>query len=136
MLDQRVYVDVALGFAAVLILASLGNKLGDMMFRRGLAKPFHVRGHRIHHRDVLLLAFPAAYTLVASLILLGFVQVVWSAFWTGIETTFFIAAGCLLLDATMDTVSSAMRERAVLHHEFVYLLIPAYVFTHLVTVLA
>jgi hypothetical protein len=51
-------------------------------------------------------------------------------------TTFFIAIGCLSLDLTLDRISFRMRERAVLHHELVYLLMPAHVFTHVLTVLA
>ncbi len=135
MLDQRVFVGLIAGFAAILLLASLGDKLGDVMFRKGLARPFYLRGHRIHHRSVVLHAFPAAYVLVAALIVLGSVQVVWHSFWTSVEITFLIAAGCLLLDLALDRVSSSERERAVLHHELVYLAIPAYVFTHLLSVL-
>jgi hypothetical protein len=57
-------------------LPSLLDKLGDVMFEKGLANPFHVKGHRMHHREVLLIALPAAYGVVASLFLMGVVQVV------------------------------------------------------------
>ena len=119
----------------MLILASLFDKVGNVMFRKGLAKPFYVRGRRIHHRDVLYFAFPAVYTVIVSLILLGFVHVIWNTFWTGIETTFFIAVGCFLLDLALDGMSLRVREKALLHHEWVYLLIPAYAFTHILVVL-
>lgn len=137
MADPRFYLGAAIGLAAVLILASLVNELGDVMFRRGFAKPFYVKGHRIHHRDVLFILFPAAYTMIVSLILLGFIHVIWGTFWTGIETTLLITAGCFVLDFALDGVSfGTMREKAILHHEWVYLLIPAYVFTHVLAVLA
>ena len=135
MLDQRLYLGVAVGFVAVLVLASLMNKLGDVMFRNGIARPLFVRGHRIHHRDVLLLALPGAYAIVVSLVLLGLVAVVWRTFWTGIETTFLIAAACLLLDLGLDRASVGMKVRAMLPHEIVYFLIPVYVFTHVLVVL-
>lgn len=135
-MDQRFYLGLAIGFAAVITLAALLNKLGDIMFRKGMARPFYVKGHRIHHRDVLILTLPATYTLLVSLMMLNFVQVVWSAFLTGIETTLVIAAGCLLVDLMLDRVRFGARERAWLHHELIYLLIPAYFFTHVITVLA
>ena len=127
---------VGIGFAAVLTLASLVNELGDVMFKKGFAKPFFIRGKRIHHRDFLFVAFPAAYAAIVSLIMLGFIHIIWGTFWIGIETTLLIAAGCLVLDLTLDGLSRAMREKALLHHEFVYVLIPAYVFTHVLAVLA
>lgn len=135
MLVQGAFVGASMGFAGVLILASLLNKLGDVLYTKGLVSPFFVRGRRIHHRDVLFLLLPGTYSFVVSLILVGYVNVDWSGFWSGIETTFVIAACCLLLDFALDRVSFGLRERALLHHEWAYLLVPAYMFTHVLTVL-
>ncbi len=126
---------VVVGFAAVLVLASLFDKVGTVMFRRGMVKPFYVLGRRIHHRGVLYFAFPAIYALVVSLIMLGFIHVIWSAFSTGIETTLAIAVGCFVVDLLLDGVSFGVRDKSFLHHEWIYLLIPAYAFTHVLTVL-
>ena len=135
MFSARLDFGIALGFVAVLLLASLLNKLGDVMFRKGLARPFYLRGLRIHHRDVLMFGLPSAYWFVIYLVLVGALKVIWSAFWTGIETTFLIAGICLALDLALDRASIEMRVRAILPHEVIYLLIPAYVFTHIVAVL-
>jgi hypothetical protein len=37
-----------------------------------------------------------------------------------------------MLDFTLDALSTMEKRRALLHHEWVYVLVPAYVFTHLV----
>lgn len=134
MLSPHLVATISLGFVSVLLLAFFVNKLGDLVFMKGLATPFYIGGRRIHHRDVLLVGLPAAYTLVASLILLQIVRVEWSALLNGIETTFFIVAACFVADILLDRASVGSTVRALLPHEIIYLLIPTYVFTHLVIV--
>jgi hypothetical protein len=75
---------------------------------------------------------PASYLVVAGLLYVHYMRVLWSSFWPSVEITLFLAGVCLMLDFTLDALSTMEKRRALLHHEWVYVLVPAYVFTHLV----
>lgn len=128
-LSLNLYVGIVLGFFVTLMLVSVLNRFGDAMFRRGFAKPFYIRGHRLHHRPILHVAVPVAYTSLALLVVFGFVRIVWRLLWTGLATTVVIAAACLTLDLLWDQRSSWGARWGVLHHELIYLAIPAFAFT-------
>ena len=116
------------GFVGTLAIALLLNEFGDIMFSKGVARPFFFGKYRLHHRRFLFVFLPMGYTLVSFLIVLGYVQIVWSGFWTGIATTFVIAAACLLLDLTVDNLQDSWGW-GLLHHELIYLAVPAFAFS-------
>ena len=126
--EGNVYLGAVVGFVAVLATALVLNELGNSMFRRGVAMPFFLGRRRLHHRQVLYYGLPAAYATIATLFFAGYITVVWSLFWTGLVTTALIAASCLLFDLTLDYIKGKGRW-GYLHHELVYLVVPAYVFT-------
>jgi hypothetical protein len=120
------------GFIVVLSSTLLLDEAGDYMYHKGIAKPFYLLGHRLHHRNFLLAIVPASYLTVATLIYMHYIRVLWSSFWPSVEITLFLAGICLLLDFFLDALSSKEKRRALLHHEWVYVVVPAYVFTHLI----
>ena len=129
---QELELRLLAGFVVVLSLTLFLDKVGDFLYHKGVVKPFYLLGHRLHHRSFLLSIVPATYVSVATLIYLHYIRVLWSSFWPSVEFTLFLAGVCLMLDFTLDALSSAEKRRALLHHEWVYVLVPAYVFTHLV----
>jgi hypothetical protein len=116
------------GFVATLAIALILNEFGDIMFRKGVARPFFFGKYRLHHRRFLFVFLPIGYSLLSSLIVLGYVQIVWSDFWTGIVTTFVIAAACLLLDLSVDYLQDSWGW-GLIHHELIYLAVLAFPFT-------
>jgi len=116
------------GFLATLAIASLLNEFGDIMFSKGVARPFFFGRYRLHHRRFLFVFLPMGYSLLSFLIVLGYVQIVWSDLWTGIVTTFVIGATCLLLDLTVDYLQDSWGW-GLIHHELIYLAVPAFAFT-------
>ena len=119
---------IAIGFCTTMLIASMVDKFGDVMFRRGVAKPFYVMGHRLHHRHFLMLILPLIYSGIAALIVAGYVQIVGSLLWNGLGCTLIIAAACLAADLALDYASATGRRLGVVRHELIYLLIPAYAF--------
>lgn len=122
---------LAAGFIVVLLVAAVLNKVGDFLYRKGIAKPFYVKGHRLHHRNVLLIHVPAAYVALAALISLHYLRVLWYSLWPSAEFTLLLVGVCLTIDLSLDVLSSKEVRGTLLHHEWVYFLLPAYVFTHI-----
>ena len=116
------------GFVATLAMAAVLNRFGDFMFRRGVARPFFVGRYRLHHRRFLFVFLPIGYAMLSSLILAGYIQIIWSDFWTGIVSTLIIAASCLLLDLGLDYAHES-GGWGFIHHELIYLAVPAFAFT-------
>jgi hypothetical protein len=131
-MTQALQIRLLAGFIVVLSSTVLLDKVGDYFYHKGIAKPFYLFGHRLHHRHVLLSAVPASYLFVASLLYVHYARVLWYSFWPSLEITLFLAGACLTIDMTLDAFSSPATRRALLHHEWVYVLVPAYAFTHLV----
>ena len=126
--EGNVYFGALVGFVAVLAVALLLNEFGNSMFRRGVAMPFFFGRRRLHHRQVLYYGLPAAYAAIATLFFAGYITIVWSLFWTGLVSTVIIGAGCMAFDLVLDYVRGGGRW-GFLHHELVYLAVPAFAFT-------
>ena len=104
---------MAAGFAVLLVAASVLNRFGDAMFRRGVARPFFVGRYRIHHRHFLFVFLPTGYALIA----------------TGLAATLVIGAACLVLDLSFDHARES-GGWGLIHHELVYLIVPAFAFSN------
>lgn len=128
-LDQLLW--IPLGFAAVCLFAGLLSSFGDLMYRKGIASPFYVRGHRLHHRPVIMITFPSGYSAVVILALAGYVQIAWGSIVPATATALAIAAGCVVLDLVLDKHSASLRMESFLHHEWLYLTVPAVLLTGL-----
>jgi len=132
LIGQELQFRLIAGFIVVVSATLLLDKVGDYLYHRGIAKPFYLLGYRLHHRGFLLALVPAAYVAVGTMIYLHFFRVLWSSFWPSVEFTLLLTVVCLTIDFTFDAFSSVGKRRALLHHEWVYVVVPAYVFTHLV----
>lgn len=120
------------GFVIVVSSTLILNKAGDYFYHKGIAKPFYLRGYRLHHRNFLLALVPATYLALASLIYLHYVRVIWGSFWPSAEFTLLLAGACLAIDLAWDGLSSKEKRMSLLHHEWIYFVVPAYAFTHLI----
>lgn len=123
--------NLTLGFVAVAFSTVGLDKLGDYLYHRGIAKPFYIRGYRLHHKKFVLAMIPSGYVVAATLVYLHFVRVLWSTFWPSAEITVALTVVCLMFDMSWDAFSSQKRF-SFFHHEWVYFVVPAYAFTHLV----
>jgi len=119
---------LVLGFVVTLAIAPVLNEFGDVMFRKGVARPFFFGKYRLHHKRFLYVFLPIGYALLSLLIALGYVQIIWSDFRTGIAATLVIGAACLLLDLTIDYLQDSWGW-GLIHHELIYLAVPAFAFT-------
>ena len=128
---QELELRLGAGFIVVVSSMLLLNKAGDVLYHRGIAKPFYLLGYRLHHRNIALALVPAVYLVVAAMIYLHYMRILWYSFWPSLEITLFLVGVCLTVDLALDALSSAEKRRALLHHEWVYILVPAYAFTHL-----
>jgi hypothetical protein len=131
---QDLELRLLLGFIAILSATAFLDKAGDLLYHKGIVKPFYLLGHRLHHRGFLLAIVPASYAVVGTLIYLHYARVMWYAFWPSVEITFILAGVCLTFDIVLDALSTREKRMALLHHEWVYILVPAYVFTHIVAI--
>ena len=121
-------IGIMVGFGATLALSAVLNRFGDVMFSKGVARPFFFGRYRLHHRRFLFVFLPAGYSILSTLILAGYIQIIWSDFWTGIVSTLIIGAVCLILDLTVDYAKET-GGWGFLHHELIYLAVPAFAFT-------
>ncbi|MDA4115869.1 MAG: hypothetical protein OK442_04880 [Thaumarchaeota archaeon] len=131
MMTQELQLRLVAGFIVVVSSTALLNKAGDLLYHKGIAKPFYLFGHRLHHKNFLLALVPGVYVVVATMVYLHYMRILWYSFWPSVEITLFLVGACLTIDLTLDALSSVDKRRALLHHEWVYLLVPAYAFTHL-----
>ena len=127
-LEVNLQFGMLIGFVATLALAAILNRFGDVMFRRGVARPFFVGRYRLHHRRFLFVFLPIGYAILSLLILAGHIEIIWSDFWTGILSTLVIAASCVLLDLGLDYAHDS-GGWGFMHHELIYLAVPAFAFT-------
>jgi hypothetical protein len=130
-MTQELQLRLVAGFIIVVASTAVLNKVGDVLYHRGIAKPFYLLGRRLHHRNVLLALVPGVYVVVATMLYLHYMRILWYSFWPSVEITLFLVGICLTIDLTLDALSTVEKRRALLHHEWVYVLVPAYAFTHL-----
>ena len=120
------------GFALILFSSALLNKAGDFFYHKGVARPFYVLGHRLHHKSVLQALVPVSYVAVASMVYFHYLRVLWYSFWPSLEITVLVAGACVASDMILDYVTNSEKRTALLHHEWLYLIVPVYALTHLV----
>jgi len=130
---QEFFTSIFIGLAAILIVTYLVDNLGTAMFHRGFAKPFYIKGRRIHHR-IIYLILPIAYGLSVGFYFLGYILVPWHSFWDRLSVVGMLTAGTLAIDFIGDRFWPKIRKNVILHHEWFYALIPAAVFTYLITI--
>ena len=124
-------VGLVVGLLAAIATAMLLDKLGSFMFVRGYAKPFFVIGKRVHHLWISVL-LPFCYLAFSYFIITGYVHPIWSLFWCRLVLILPIVGFCLAVDFIGDSRRSS--STGILRHEWVYALIPAYIFTFVVNV--
>jgi len=117
----------------ILLITYLVDHLGTAMFHRGFAKPFYIKGRRIHHK-VIYLILPAAFGLFVAFYILGYVLIPWQVFWARLSVVGVLSVCTLAIDFIGDKFWPKIRKNVVLHHEWFYALIPAAVFTYLITI--
>ncbi len=66
---------------------------------------------------------------------MGYVQLVWHSLWFNLATVGLIVIGAITLDFIGDKFWPKIRRDVILHHEWVYTIIPAYIFTYMLTVI-
>ena len=128
------HLGMMVGFIIVLTATILADKLGTYLFHRGYAKPFYIKGHRIHHVWIYLL-IPGFYLFFASLILLGYVQMIWNDMYFRVVSISIVAGICMVIDFLGDKMWPKIRQNVILHHEWVYTIIGFYVVTFVVNVI-
>jgi hypothetical protein len=121
------------GLAVSLLSTILVDKLGTAMFKRGFAKPFYIKGHRIHHR-CLYYVIPASYSILTALFFLGYIQPIWGTFYDRLGYAVLLVLGTLGVDFFGDRFWPKIRKNVILHHEWVYTIVPFFIFTYVVNV--
>jgi hypothetical protein len=121
------YFGITVGFFATIAVAKALDRFGDTMFRKGVARPFFLGRHRLHHRSFLFRVVPVAYLAIAGMVLAGLVKIEWGLLWTGLAGTALVALDCLVFDLTLDYVRQG-RGWGLLRHEIVYFAVPLYAF--------
>ena len=124
-------IGIVLGLITVIAAVFAVDKLGNFMFRRGYAKPFFILGRRLHHVWVYALV-PSCYLAICSLMFRGYVQVILGQFWYRIGFFVPLVAACLAIDFLGDKGKSS--SIGLVRHEWVYALIPVYVFAFVINV--
>jgi hypothetical protein len=125
---------ILVGLAVILTSTFLVDKLGTAMFKRGFAKPFYIKGRRIHHSCIYFLV-PAGYGTLLGLYLLGYVRLIWNALWYKLEFTALLVVATLMVDFIGDKYWPKIRKDVILHHEWIYTIVPAYILAYVVVVI-
>ena len=132
MTSTAFHIGAVIGLIAVVATALTIDKLGSFMFRRGYANPFFVLGRRVHHVWVSVL-LPFCYIVFIYFMITGYIHPIWDLFWYRLALILPVVGFCLAVDFICD--SRKIGSTGVLRHEWVYVLIPAYIFTFVVNVL-
>lgn len=127
------YTGMIVGFVVVIFATILADKLGTALFHRGYAKPFYIKGHRVHHVWIYLL-IPAAYLIFSFLVLTGYVLPIWTDMYERMISIFVVAGICMLVDFLGDKWWPKIRQDVILHHEWLYAVIFVYVIQFVVVV--
>jgi hypothetical protein len=127
-------IGILAGLALIMFSTMVVDKLGTAMFKRGFAKPFYIKGHRIHHSCIYFIV-PAGYGLLLGLYFLGYVQPIWSSLWIKFAFTGVLVAATLAIDFIGDKYWPKIRTDVIWHHEWIYSIVPAYILTFVVRVI-
>ncbi|MGH2639908.1 MAG: hypothetical protein ACRDF4_11625 [Rhabdochlamydiaceae bacterium] len=127
------YLGMAVGFIVVLFATIFADKVGTFLFHRGYAKPFYIKGRRVHHVWIYLI-MPLAYVVFSTLLLLGYILPIWSDMYVRLVSIFVVAGVCMFVDFMGDKLWPRIRKNVILHHELVYALIFVYVIQFVVEV--
>jgi hypothetical protein len=127
------FLGIVISLAGLLLATFIVDKLGTAMFKRGFAKPFYIKGRRVHHSCIYLLV-PTGYAIFLGLYLLGYIQIVWASLYTNLAYTLVLLAITLTIDFLGDKFWPKIRKNVILHHEWIYTLVPAYILTFAVIV--
>lgn len=124
---------VLVSLSAILLSTIIVDKLGTAMFKRGFAKPFYIKGRRVHHKCIYLIV-PGLYGFFLCLYLLGYVQILWNSLYYNLAYTIAILGITMSIDFLGDRFWPKIRKNVILHHEWIYTLVPAYVLTYVLIV--
>jgi len=124
---------VLAGLAIIMFSTLVVDKLGTAMFKRGFAKPFYIKGYRIHHSCIYFIV-PSLYGMFIGLYLLGYVQPIWNMLWFKIAYTGVLVAATLAIDFIGDKYWPKIRKDVVWHHEWIYTILPAYILAFVVNI--
>ena len=132
--DPQLFIlGVLVGLAVIMVSTVVVDKLGTAMFKRGFAKPFYIKGHRIHHSFIYALV-PAFYGSIIGLYFLGYIRVIWADIWSNLAFTVLLVAATLTIDFVGDKYWPKIRRDVILHHEWIYTIVPMYVFATILIV--
>jgi hypothetical protein len=126
-------IEMLVGFVLLLGVTVIVDKLGTAMFHRGFAKPFYIKGHRIHH-SVIYSIIPIAYGIFSILYFFGYVRLTWSIAGDQLAILALLIAFCIAIDAIGDKFWPEIRKNVILHHEWIYSIIPAYLFAQMIII--
>ena len=124
---------VLVSLSAILLSTIIVDKLGTAMFKRGFAKPIYIKGRRVHHKCIYLIV-PGLYGFFLGLYLLGYVQILWNSLYYNLAYTIAILGLTMSIDFLGDRFWPKIRKNVILHHEWIYTLVPAYVLTYVLIV--
>lgn len=127
------HIGMVIGLAVVILTTILVDKLANCLFRRGYAKPFYLRGKRIHHVWIYMLV-PSAYLFFSILLLMGYVEMIWSDMYLRVVSVFAVAGICMGFDFTIDKLWPKIRRDVIMHHEWMYTFIAFYVVAFVINV--
>ena len=112
--DPQLFVlGVLAGLGVILFSTFVVDKLGTAMFKRGFAKPFYLKGHRIHHSCIYFIV-PSLYGLFIGLYLMGYIQPIWTLLWFKIAYTSVLVAATLAIDFLGDKSLAKDQEGCIL----------------------
>ena len=127
------YLGMLIGFMVVILTNIFTDKLGSYLFSRGYAKPFYLKGHRIHHVWINFM-IPMFYLVFCILLLLGYILPIWSDMYVRLVSIFLVTGVCMGVDFIGDKLWPRIRKNVILHHEWIYALILIYVLQFVVEV--
>jgi hypothetical protein len=125
------HIGIAMGLVVAITTALAIDKLGSSMFRRGYAKPFFVLGRRVHHLWISIL-LPFCYLAFSYFIITGYVHPIWNLFWYRLALILPVVGLCFAVDFIGDSRKAS--STGIFRHEWIYALIPAYIFAFVVNV--
>lgn len=120
------HIDLLIGLFVAVGTAFVVDKLGSFMFRKGYAKPFFVLGRRVHHVWISIL-LPFFYLTFCYFIFTGNIHPIWDMFWYRLAFILPLVGFCLAVDFIGDSWKGS--STGILRQEWVYALIPVYIFT-------